>query len=143
MQQRENEIRTQRNVEVVRSEIIVCPKREKNEGGNPDGCDQARKIFFGDSQPEQSRIDQKEIDDPRDLHEHGSNSAKDPKRTPFVATRDGKQTDIEQRNVSEKSKLTVLSGGQKDRGQKAATNSANRDHERIQLHCEEKRRCRD
>ena len=61
MQQRENEIRTQRNVEVVRSEIIVCPKREKNEGGNPDGCDQARKIFFGDSQPEQSRIDQKEI----------------------------------------------------------------------------------
>src|SRR5437763_1013585 len=86
---------------------------------------------------------EKEIADPRDLHEHGANSAQDRKRTPFIAPRDGKQTDIEHRDVSEKSKWIVLSGGQKDRGQKAATNSENRDHKRIQLHREEKRRWRD
>src|SRR4030095_3513121 len=61
MQQRENEIRAQRNVEIMCREIIVCPKREKNERRDADDCDQTRKIFFGDSQSEQSRIDQKEI----------------------------------------------------------------------------------
>ena len=86
---------------------------------------------------------QKEISDPRDLHERCPNSTQDRKRAPFFAPRDGQQTDIEQRDVAEQSRRIVLSGGQKDWREKAAGDSENRDHERIHSHCEEKRRCRD
>ena len=61
MQQREDEVRAQRKIEVVRSEIIVRPKPEKNERGDADDRDQVRKIFFGNGQPKQRRIDQKKI----------------------------------------------------------------------------------
>src|SRR5207237_4417703 len=69
--------------------------------------------------------------------------AKDRKRAPFFAARDGQQTDIEQRDVTEQSQRMVLSGRQKNWCEKAASDSENRDHERIHSHCEEKRRCRD
>ena len=61
MQQRENEVRTQRNVEIVRGEIIVRPKSEKNERGDANDCDQACEIFLRDDESKQHRIDQKEI----------------------------------------------------------------------------------
>ena len=77
------------------------------------------------------------------MHEHRADSAQDRKGAPFFTPSNGQQTDIEQRNVAEQSKRIVLSGGQKDRCEKAAGDSENRDHERIHSHCEEKRRCRD
>ena len=61
MQQREDEVRAQRKVEVVRSEIIVRPKPEKNERGDADEHKQVRKIFFCNDESEQRRIDQKKI----------------------------------------------------------------------------------
>ena len=61
MQQRENEVRTQRNVEIVRGEIIVCPKPEKNESRDANDCDQACEIFLCDDESKQRRVDQEKI----------------------------------------------------------------------------------
>ena len=61
MQQREDEVRAQRKIEVVRSEIIVRPKPEKNERGDADNRDQVRKIFFCNDESKQSRVDQKKV----------------------------------------------------------------------------------
>jgi len=61
MQQRENEVRTQRNVKIALGEIIVGPKSEKNESRDANDCDQACEVFFCDAESKQRCIDQKKI----------------------------------------------------------------------------------
>src|SRR5438094_10575764 len=66
MQQRENEVRTQRNVEIALGEIIVRPKSEKNESRDANDCDQGCEIFFCDAVSKQRYIDQKKITEEED-----------------------------------------------------------------------------
>ena len=61
MQQREDEISTKGNGKIVRGQIIIGPKPEKDEDDKTNDGDETVEIFLSQNQPKQSQVDQKKI----------------------------------------------------------------------------------
>ena len=57
MQQREDEISAKSNGKIVRGQIIIGPKPEKEEDNETDDGDETVEMFLRQNQPKQSQVD--------------------------------------------------------------------------------------
>ncbi len=90
-------------------------------------------IFFGN----------KERPDPGELHQCSSHGAESRKHIPALSLRKREQTDIEQRDVDEKSERVILTGRKQHRREKTTRDAEHSDDDRIQPDGEQERDGRD
>jgi hypothetical protein len=85
----------------------------------------------------------KERADPGKLHQCRSNRAQDRERIPTLPLRQCEQTDVEQRDVTEKSERIILVRREQDGREKSARYPEHRDDDSVQAHGKQKRDCCD